>query len=53
MPRISGNIPRITLRREMGLCLTDKGWREIERRYGNKIPDEAQSAVNAVTNEFL
>jgi hypothetical protein len=53
MPRISGKIPRITLRGETGLCLTDEGWREIERRYGNKIPNEARSAVNAVTSEFL
>jgi hypothetical protein len=53
MPRISGKIPRITIRGEMGLCVTEEGWRLIEERYGHQISDEARSAVNAVTNKFL
>jgi hypothetical protein len=53
MPRISGKIPRIILRGETGLCVTEEGWRLIEERYGHQIPDEARSAVNAVTNKFL
>jgi hypothetical protein len=53
MPRISGKIPRITIRGETGLCVTEEDWRKIEESYGHQIPDEARSAVNAVTNKFL
>ena len=53
MPRISEKLPRITIRGETGLCVTEKGWRLIEGRYGHQIPDEARSAVNAVINKFL
>ena len=53
MPTLSGKIPRITIRGETGLCVTQEGWRLIEKRYGHKIPDEARSALNAVTNKFL
>jgi hypothetical protein len=53
MPRLSGKIPRITLRAETGLCVTEEGWRLLEKTYGCKIPDEARSAINAATNKFL
>jgi hypothetical protein len=53
MSRLSGKIPRITIRGETGLCVTEEGWRLIQERYGHQISDEARSAVNAVTNKFL
>jgi hypothetical protein len=53
MPRIIGKITRLTIRGEMGLCVTEEGWRQIEKRYGRQIPDEARRAVNDVTNKFL
>ena len=53
MRALSGKIPHITLRAVTGLCVMEVGWRLIEKRYGHQIPDEARSAVNAVTNRFL
>jgi hypothetical protein len=53
MPRLSGKIPRITIRAGTGFHLMEKNWRQIERKYGHQIPDEARIAISAVSHEFL